>query len=79
MVNVPNLVPSLNRPPRFELYVVRCGSKNECQKGTCLKEIGPHAQNMITILKLNEHILEIVYDIHTYSINYMRKVAMPSI
>ena len=29
---------------------VRCATKNEHQKGTCLKEIGPHAQNMLFIL-----------------------------
>ena len=29
--------------PRFEWYVVRCGSKNGFQKDTCSKEIGLHA------------------------------------
>ena len=30
--------------------MVRCGSKNGPQKGSSLKEIGLHAQNMIIVL-----------------------------
>ena len=36
--------------PIYEWYVVRCGSKNGHQNDMCLKEIGLHAQNMLTIL-----------------------------
>ena len=43
-----NLVTYLNQIP---IYVVWCGSNNGYQKGImCLKEIGIHAQNMITVL-----------------------------
>ena len=34
----------------FEWCVVGCGSKNGYQKNMCLKEIGLHAQNLLTIL-----------------------------
>ena len=34
----------LNQTPRFEWYVVRCGSKNEHRKDMCLREIGLCAQ-----------------------------------
>ena len=37
----------LIRTPMFELYVVRCDSKNKYSKDRCSKEIGVHAQNMI--------------------------------
>ena len=33
----------------FEWCVVRCGSKNGHQKDMCSKEIGLHAQNLLTI------------------------------
>ena len=36
--------------PIVEWYVVRCGSKNWCQKDMCLKEIGLRAQDILTIL-----------------------------
>ena len=49
-VDVPNSVTYLRRTLIFEWYVVWCGSKNKYQKDTCLKEIGLHAQNMITIV-----------------------------
>jgi hypothetical protein len=40
-----NSVPYLNRTPIFKWCVVRCRSKNGCQKDMmCLKEIGLHAQ-----------------------------------
>ena len=48
--DVPNLVTYLYQTPIFEWYVVRCGSKNRYQNDLCLKEIGLHAQNMVTIL-----------------------------
>ena len=50
MVDVPNLITYLTCTPIFEWYVVWCGYKNEYKKDMCLKEIGLHAQNMITIL-----------------------------
>ena len=34
----------------FQWYVVKCGSKNNHQKGMCFTEIGLQAKNMITIL-----------------------------
>ena len=34
----------------FECYVVTCGSKNGHQKDMWLQEIGPCAQDMVTIL-----------------------------
>ena len=50
-VEIPNSDTLLHRTPKFEWFVVWCGSKNGHQKGiTCSKEIGVHAQNMITIL-----------------------------
>ena len=49
-VELTNFVPSLNQPPIYEWYVVRCGSNNKYQKYTCLKEIRVCAENMITIL-----------------------------
>jgi hypothetical protein len=36
--------------PRFEWYVVRCGSKNKHQKDVCLEDIELRAQDMIGIL-----------------------------
>ena len=41
--------------PTFELYVVRCGSKNRHQKDiVCLEEeIGLRAQNYVNYSKLN--------------------------
>ena len=36
--------------PIFEWYMVMCESKNGHQKHMCLKQIGPCAQNMPTIL-----------------------------
>ena len=40
----------LLRTPRFEWYVVRCGSNHKYQKDICLKEAGLRAHNMITVL-----------------------------
>ena len=45
---MPNLITYLTCTPIFEWYVVWCGYKNEYKKDMCLKEIGLHAQNMIT-------------------------------
>ena len=36
--------------PIFEWYVVRCGSKNGCQKCMCLKGTRLHSQNMLSML-----------------------------
>ena len=37
--------------PMVKWYVLRCGSKNDHQKGfMCLKEIGLRTQNTLTIL-----------------------------
>ena len=49
-VNVPNLVTYLDKTPIFDWCVIRCGSKNGHQKKKCLKEIGLHAQYLLTIL-----------------------------
>jgi hypothetical protein len=38
--------------PIFEWCIVKCGSKNRHQKDMCLKEIGKHIQNLLTILDL---------------------------
>ena len=35
--------------PRFEWYVVKCGSKNKHQRDKCLKDTELRAQDMITI------------------------------
>lgn len=48
-VHKPNLVPCLNRTPIFEWHVVMCDTMNGYKKMS-LKEIGLHAQNMITII-----------------------------
>ena len=45
----------------FEWYVVLHGSKNVYQKDTCLKEIGLHVQNMMTILSSIANIIEGTY------------------
>ena len=49
-VDVPNSNTKIIWSTIFEYYVVRCGSKNQYQKGTCLEEIGLCAQSMLTIL-----------------------------
>ena len=43
------LINHLNSTTLSEWYVLWCGFKNGHQKDTCFKEIGLHAQNMITI------------------------------
>jgi hypothetical protein len=48
-VDVPNSVVNLNQTSIFEWYMVWCGFKNGYQKDVSLKELGIHAQNMITI------------------------------
>jgi hypothetical protein len=49
-VDILDLVTYYYLTPIFKWYVVRYGSKNKPQKGSSLKEIGLHAQNMIVIL-----------------------------
>ena len=49
-VDEPNTVAYLNWTPIFEWCVVRCGSKNRCQKDMFSKDVGLHAQNMINFL-----------------------------
>ena len=44
---MPSSVTYLNRTPIFKWCVVRSGSKNGHQKGTCSKVIELHAQNML--------------------------------
>ena len=46
------MVMYLNWIPIFEWCVDRCGFKNKYKKDMCLKEIGLHAQNLLTILSL---------------------------
>ena len=48
----------------FDLYVVRCGSKNRHQKDMCSKENGLCAQNMLTILHFIVNIIGVgdLYD-----------------
>ena len=43
----------LNQTPIFEWYVARLHLTTPSQNGTWLKEIGPSAQILSTILKLN--------------------------
>jgi hypothetical protein len=50
-VEGPYLATLLIRTPIIEWYVVWCGSKNGYRKTMLWKEIGLHAQNVITILK----------------------------
>ena len=42
----------LIKAPKFEWFVLWCGSKNGYQKDICLKEIGLHAHITMTILNL---------------------------
>ena len=49
-VGNPNSITILNQKPILEWYVVRCGSNKGYQKDMWLKEIGLHAQSIITIL-----------------------------
>lgn len=59
-INVPNLVTSLDQTPILEWYVVRCDFKNIYQKDIMpFKEIGLSGQDMITILVLTIHIIEV--------------------
>ena len=48
-LDVPNSVNYLNQIPIFEWYGVWFGSKNRYQIDMGLKEVGPHAQNVITM------------------------------
>ena len=45
-----NLVIYLNQALLFKWYAIRCDSKNIQEKDICLKGIGLHAQNTVTIL-----------------------------
>ena len=54
-VDMPNLVPSLNRTPIFEWCVVKCGYKNEYQKDSCLKEIVLGANITTTLAHTNSY------------------------
>ena len=59
-VDVPNLMTSLNQTSILEWYVVRCDSKNGYQNDIMrFKEIGLSGQDMITILGLIVHIIEV--------------------
>ena len=49
-VDMPNSITSLDQTPMFESYVNKCDSNNGYQNGVCLREIGPHAQNMLSII-----------------------------
>ena len=49
-VDVPNSVIYLHQTPIFERHVVRCDSKNGYQKNNYSKQIGLHAQSLVTIL-----------------------------
>ena len=62
VVDAPKLIIYLLCTPVFEWYVVWCGYKNKYEKDICLKEIGLHAQNMITILSLSQHDWGDLYD-----------------
>ena len=74
-------------------YVVWCGSKNEYQRDMCLKEIGVHAKNTVSILSstitnwghiydqlmsMRSFILKLI-DILIQALRIKRKVAMASI
>ena len=61
--DVPDSIISLYHIPILEWLGNKCGSWNGYQKGMCLKEIGLHAQNMLTILSL---IVNIIDGIHIY-------------
>ena len=56
-IDVPDSVIYLSETSIFEWYMVRCDSKNKYQKSVCLKEIGLHAQNMITFLNLTINLI----------------------
>ena len=58
---MPNLVTYHNQTSKSEWCVVRCGSKNEHKKDMCLKEVGLHAQNVITILDSVDNIVGGIY------------------
>ena len=46
---MPNLVIYIDQTPICDWYMAMCGSKNGCWKDICSKEIGPCAQNLLTI------------------------------
>ena len=51
-VDVPNSITYFNKTPIFKWYVVRCSSKINYQKDTCLKDIGLSAQNIWILTSL---------------------------
>ena len=57
-VDVHDSIIFLYHTPTHEWRGNRCGSWNGYQKGMCLKEIGLHAQNMLTILSLIVNIID---------------------
>ena len=59
-VSEPNSITQLKQTPIFGKWsVVRCGSKNDHQKGiVCLKEIALCAQNLLPILGSIVNVIE---------------------
>ena len=49
-VNGPNPIADLEWTPIFKWCVLRCGSKNGCQKNVCFKKIGLRVPNLLAIL-----------------------------
>jgi len=49
-VDVPTSVSDLKRTPLFDWCMDGCKSKNRHHKDVCRKELGVHAQNLLTIL-----------------------------
>ena len=56
-IDVPNSNTTDSWIPKFEWYVGKGGSKNVCQKDTCLGEIGLHAQNNAHHSTLNNNMI----------------------
>ena len=50
---MPNPVTYLNQAPKFEWFVIKCGSKEQIPKTQSFKKIRLHAQHMLTILMVN--------------------------
>lgn len=53
----PNSVISSNWTPILEWWVIRCRTNPRPNKDMCLKEIGLHAQKLLTILDSIVHII----------------------
>ena len=58
----PNFNTRIIWTPIFEWHVLRIGSKNKHQNDMCLKEIGLHAQNTLTILSSKVKIIGLIND-----------------